>query len=84
MLMFTLPETEAARRLETLNGILEANCRNWTGMPLTVTVSHGVAAFNSLSELGAAFEAADRAMYQRRQKTRSGGGVRGKAVFAEA
>ena len=71
LLMFNLPKKEAARRLEGLNQILEVNCQQWTGMPITVTVSYGVAGFRSLPDLSLAIEAADRFMYQQRHETRS-------------
>ncbi len=70
VLMFKLPEAEASRRMEKLNQILEENCSRWTGMPITVTVSHGVAGFNSLPDLGQAIEAADKAMYAQRHHVR--------------
>jgi diguanylate cyclase (GGDEF)-like protein len=71
VLMFKLPEAEASRRLEKLNKILEENSDRWIGMPLTLTVSHGVAGFNSLTELGQAIEAADKAMYAQRNRVRN-------------
>ena len=71
VLMFKLPEAEASRRLDKLNKILEENCDRWIGMPVTVTVSHGVAGFNSLTELGQAIEAADKAMYAQRNRVRN-------------
>jgi GGDEF domain-containing protein len=49
---------------------LEENCRKWVGMPVAVTVSHGVAGFDSLTQLAQAIENADRAMYARRSETR--------------
>ena len=70
VLMFKLPEAEASRRMEKLNKILEENCERWTGMPLKVTVSHGVAGFNSLTDLGQAIETADQAMYAQRNVVR--------------
>ncbi len=70
VLMFKLPQPEAGRRMEKLNKILEANCEQWTGMPLTVTVSFGVAGFTSLTDLGQAIEQADKAMYARRNRVR--------------
>jgi len=72
VLMFTLPEEEASRRMAGLNQILEENCQQWTGSPITVTVSHGVAGFDSLSDLSLAIEKADWEMYQQRQQARSG------------
>lgn len=70
VLMFNLPEAEAGRRMEKLNQILDENCRKWTGMSVTVTVSHGVAGFNSLTDLGQAIEDADKAMYAQRSQVR--------------
>ena len=70
VLMFKLPEEEANRRMEKLNAILAENCRHWTGMPVAVTVSHGVAGFDSLMGLGQAIEAADQAMYAQRNELR--------------
>jgi diguanylate cyclase len=71
VLMFKLPEAEACRRMEKLNKILAENSERWIGMPVTVTVSHGVAGFNSLTELGAAIELADKEMYAQRNRVRS-------------
>jgi diguanylate cyclase (GGDEF)-like protein len=70
VLMFKLPKEEANRRIEKLNDILEENCARWTGMPLSVTVSHGVAGFDALSGLAQAIESADQAMYARRSERR--------------
>ena len=70
VLMFKLPEAEASRRMDKLNKILEENAERWIGMPLTVTVSHGVAGFNALTELGQAIETADKAMYAQRNYVR--------------
>jgi len=63
VLMFKLPQPEASRRIAKLNQILEENCERWIGMPVTVTVSFGVAGFTSLTDLGQAIEQADKAMY---------------------
>src|SRR5215216_2512559 len=70
VLMFKLPQPEAARRMEKLNKILEENCERWIGTPLTVTVSFGVAGFTSLTDLGQAIEQADKAMYAQRNRMR--------------
>lgn len=75
MLMFNLSEEETSRRLKKLNAILEENCRKWPEMPVSVTVSHGVAGFDSLAQLGQAIETADHAMYANRNQMR-GIGVR--------
>ena len=71
MLMFKLPQPEAARRMEKLNKILEENSERWIGVQVTVTVSFGVAGFTSLTDLGQAIEQADKAMYARRNRVRS-------------
>jgi diguanylate cyclase len=71
VLMFKLPEAEASRRMEKLNKILEENCERWIGMPVTVTVSHGVAGFKSLTDLGQAIELADKEMYAQRNRVRN-------------
>lgn len=49
---FILSEEETNRRLMKLNGILEENCCKWPEMPVTVTISHGVAGFDSLTQSG--------------------------------
>jgi diguanylate cyclase (GGDEF)-like protein len=82
LLMFNLPREEAGRRLESLNQILEDNCKQWTGMPISVTVSYGVSGFASLKDLSLAIEAADRFMYKQRQETRSSYQVRMEKVLA--
>jgi diguanylate cyclase (GGDEF)-like protein len=70
VLMFNLPEADAQRRMEKLNALLEENGRRWTGVPITVTVSFGVAGFSALTELGSAIETADKAMYAQRNQAR--------------
>jgi diguanylate cyclase (GGDEF)-like protein len=70
VLMFNLPKPEALRRMERLNQILEENCRRWTSVPITVTVSYGVAGFNGLNDLALAIETADKAMYAQRHEAR--------------
>ena len=70
VLMFKLPQPEASRRIAKLNKILEENSERWIGMPLTVTVSFGVAGFTSLTDLGQAIEQADKAMYAQRNRVR--------------
>lgn len=70
VLMFNLPQEEAWRRMEKLNRILEEHCGRWTSVPITVSVSYGVAGFNSLTDLGEAIEAADKAMYAQRNQAR--------------
>jgi len=68
VLMFKLPAEDASVRLKKLNEILEENCRKWVGTP--VTVSHGVAGFDSLTHLAQAIEHADQAMYAQRSEMR--------------
>ena len=70
VLMFKLPPTEARRRLSALNDILFEQCKVWTGVPMTVTVSYGIAGFASLTQLAPAIEQADRAMYEQRNQVR--------------
>lgn len=70
VLMFKLPQPEASRRIAKLNQILEDNAERWIGMPVTVTVSFGVAGFTSLPDLGLAIEQADKAMYAQRNLAR--------------
>lgn len=70
VLMFKLPQAEALRRLEKLNQILEEHGGRWTSVPITVTVSYGVAGFNALADLGDAIETADKAMYAQRNEAR--------------
>ena len=70
VLMFKLPQPEASRRLEKLNKILEENTERWIGMPVSVTVSFGVAGFTSLTDLAQAIEQADKAMYAQRNRVR--------------
>lgn len=71
VLMFKLPQTEASRRMQTLNDILFEKAALWTAAPVKISVSFGVAGFASLTQLGLAIEAADKAMYSRREESRS-------------
>jgi len=75
VLMFKLPQAEAARRMRSLNEILERNSEQWTSAPVKITVSSGVCGFESMKELGPAIEQADQAMYGSRQQVRNPGGV---------
>ena len=84
VLMFKLPQADASRRLDQLNRILDENCERWIGSQLTVTVSYGVAGFQSLTDLGQAIETADKAMYAQRNRARRATQVEdrlGEAVF---
>lgn len=71
LLMFKLHEEEAARRMTTMNEILEENATEWTLSPVKIRVSTGVSGFGSLSELSEAIERADQAMYEGRQRERA-------------
>jgi len=71
VLMFKLRTDEAARRMASLNQILEANSRQWTSSSVKISVSAGVAGFESLDHLADAIEAADRSMYDERQRVRA-------------
>lgn len=71
VLMLKLDKNEAKRRMESLNNILAANAAQWTAADLQITVSHGVAGFSDLTQLGIAIEQADKAMYQERQRVRA-------------
>jgi len=71
VLLFKLPEAEAARRMASLNDILKENSQRWTGSPITISVSSGVSGFASLDELRDAIERADQAMYDSRQRMRN-------------
>jgi len=74
VLMLKLPEAEAVRRMRSLNEILERNTEQWVSAPVKISVSSGVCGFESLKELGAAIEQADKAMYTSKQ-TRNPGSV---------
>jgi diguanylate cyclase (GGDEF)-like protein len=71
LLMFRLREEEAARRMRTLNDILEENGAQWTSSVARISVSTGVSGFDSLKDLSEAIERADQAMYQSRQRERA-------------
>jgi diguanylate cyclase (GGDEF)-like protein len=70
VLMFKLPDAEASRRMQSLNDILKDSAAKWTAAPVTVSVTFGVAGFDSMTQIGLAIEQADKAMYERRQQLR--------------
>jgi len=70
VLMFKLRVMDASRRMQKVNGKLAQNNNHWTSIPMKVSVSHGVAGFESLSVLAQAIEHADKAMYKRKQQMR--------------
>jgi diguanylate cyclase len=69
VLMFNMKQSEATRRMQMLNQVLEQSPSD-EFTPPGVTVSFGVGGFDSLTAVGKAIEKADRAMYESRQKTR--------------
>ncbi|HXD34064.1 MAG TPA: GGDEF domain-containing protein [Pyrinomonadaceae bacterium] len=71
VLMFKLPDAEAERRMRTLNELLEKSVEQCTSAPVHVSVSYGVAGFNSMTQIGQAIEEADKAMYEKRQLERN-------------
>jgi len=81
VLMFNLSEGEVSRRIATLNETLERHCEQWTGLPIKVTVSYGVAGFSSMKGLAFGIEAADQAMYAQRQKMRGPTNLQDPAVL---
>lgn len=71
VLMFKLDDSEARRRMETLNDILAANGEQWVAAAIRISVSVGVCGFKSMNEMGRAIEEADKTMYANRQEKRS-------------
>jgi diguanylate cyclase (GGDEF)-like protein len=67
LLMFGMPEAEARRRMETLNVTLAKTHLPSLNAPLSISVSHGLVAFNAMIELELAIEQADEAMYRLKQ-----------------
>ena len=67
LLMFGMPETEARRRLETLNHMLSQTSLPSFAVPVSISVSHGLVAFNTMTELESAIEQADEEMYKLKQ-----------------
>ena len=70
VMMFKLPEAEAERRLLTLNEVMAESRVQGVSDSVSVRVSFGVAGFTSLTQIGAAIEEADKAMYAKRQRAR--------------
>lgn len=67
VLLFGMPEEKARRRLDSLDERLARASRVDTHAPLPLSVSHGLARFDSLAQLQHAIEEADGAMYARKQ-----------------
>src|SRR5262249_307298 len=70
VLMFKLPEEEASRRMRTLNDVLDKHAKEWTQVPVGISVAVGVCGFGSVRELAQAIECADHAMYESKQQVR--------------
>ena len=69
VILISVPEEEAARRLDRLGETLRGTILPGVTTPVALTVSFGVAAFGPARPLERAIEAADRAMYTRKQRT---------------
>ena len=68
VLLFGMPEEKARRRLDSLNETLaRASLDDAHSPPVPLSVSHGLARFDSLGRLQHAIEEADGAMYARKQ-----------------
>ncbi|HEX8844989.1 MAG TPA: GGDEF domain-containing protein [Pyrinomonadaceae bacterium] len=67
LLMFGMPETEAQKRLDTLNKTLAETTLHGVKAPVRISVSHGLCCFMAMTELERAIEQADGAMYRRKQ-----------------
>ena len=66
VVLFGVSEEEAAQRLDAVDVMLAAVPVPGSPQPLSVTVSRGVAAFESLAGLERAIEVADDRMYRRK------------------
>jgi len=71
VILISVAEEEATRRLERLGEALRETALPGAATPVAVTVSFGVAAFGAARPLERAIETADRAMYARKQRTKS-------------
>jgi len=69
VLMFGMPEAKARKRLGSLSAGLGG--ADMSGERARLSVSHGIARFESLEELQHALEAADKEMYERKQSRKS-------------
>ena len=72
VLMFGIPEATARGRLDSLNERLAHAPPAEAQAPAPLTVSHGLARFETFSRLQHAIEEADRAMYERKQARKTG------------
>jgi diguanylate cyclase (GGDEF)-like protein len=71
VILISVPEEEAALRLDRLGDALRETTLPGAATPVALTVSFGVAAFGPARPLERAIETADRAMYARKQRTKS-------------
>ena len=69
--LISVAEEEAARRLDRLSDVLRETILPGVTTPVALTVSFGVAAFGPTRPLERAIEAADRAMYTRKQRSKA-------------
>jgi PleD family two-component response regulator len=69
--LFGVTEDEARRRLDALTTILGAVTLSGSEAPVMLSVSTGVAAFESLGGLERAIETADARMYEQKQTKQS-------------
>ena len=67
ILMFGMPEAEAARRFNSLNSLLTMTPLPSVSLPVNLKVSHGLASFDAIDHLDQAIEQADEAMYHHKQ-----------------
>jgi len=72
VLLPAVGEAEALQRLGGLNPALARTSVRGCGMPLTIRVSFGVAAFSEATPLERAIAAADEAMYRNKQARKGG------------
>jgi diguanylate cyclase len=71
VILISVPEEEAARRLDRLGEALRGTSLPGVTTPVALTVSFGVAAFGPARPLERAIEAADHGMYTRKQRTKT-------------
>jgi diguanylate cyclase len=67
VLMFGMPESKARQRLDSLNAGLAHTRPGEAHAPVPLSVSHGLARFETFGQLQHAIEEADGAMYERKQ-----------------
>ncbi|PYS83141.1 MAG: hypothetical protein DMF67_10205 [Acidobacteria bacterium] len=72
VLMFGMPESKARQRLDSLNGRLAHTPLGEAHAPAPLSVSHGLARFETFGQLQHAIEEADGAMYEGKQARKAG------------